>query len=171
MIFRVVNSDSGDGYAAMIAELPSQDLSGLLDDSGVEKVRTGRSLFANLILKMEGSFSWSDRVFKANYGINKTTVRLLIAVASALDDRVKDRHVLWMLFFLKVYCTSDVSGVHFGVTAKTFDDHVWHVIRLLEAGLDVVSVAGVAHVEPALAYFQCHQEPKQLQSTTELSSC
>jgi hypothetical protein len=85
-------------------------------------------------------FTWPNRRFAAHFGVAKQTVHILwLHLQSVISDiRIEQKHLLWSLYFLKVYTTNDVSAVHWGVDPKTFSQWVWKILLILDATLNLV---------------------------------
>ena len=44
---------------------------------------------------------------------------------------VRPNHLLWCLYYMKVYCSEQVAASLFGVTPKTYRKYVWVMIKFL----------------------------------------
>lgn len=80
--------------------------------------------------------SYTERSWNANYGISKLTT---ILIADYISQDIKFDHLLWALYFLKVYPSYDVCAVHWNVDKKTFQYWSWKTLFVLMNAIDTVS--------------------------------
>jgi hypothetical protein len=80
---------------------------------------------------------WSERKFRANFGIGVETVQLLLSCIFE-DDQLPVHYFLWTLFWLKTYDTYDVCSAFFGVDPKTFQRHIMATVHFLYNTLHTV---------------------------------
>ena len=82
-----------------------------------------------------GSTQILDRRFRAFFGISSRTCarvwKLLVANADEDEDKNVARpvHLLWALFFMKVYNTRSVNGSIANCDEKTFVKWTWVVLE------------------------------------------
>jgi len=83
----------------------------------------------------------NDRQFQANFGVCKQTFEYLSHhLKSVLVNETPNfEHLLWLLYFFKVYPTEDVAAVFWKITPKTWRKHIWSTICLLFQTLNTFS--------------------------------
>jgi hypothetical protein len=76
---------------------------------------------------------YSDREFSASFGVSKATAQVVLTTIVALNTgfAFEMRHILWTLFFLKCYCTVDVSAHHWNIDQKTYAAWVWRSLSCI----------------------------------------
>ncbi|ORY31116.1 hypothetical protein BCR33DRAFT_840685 [Rhizoclosmatium globosum] len=81
-----------------------------------------------------------ERLFRAHFGMSTATCEEVWQelIPSNLHHTIEKKHLLWTLFYLKVYSSIDVSASKFGVTAPT-----WR--KWVELTLDSLSELNVIH--------------------------
>ena len=96
---------------------------------------------------MDRIFEWDDRKFAAHFGIAKETMKILWLHIQSLDtDGIfKLKHLLWTLYFMKVYNSSDVSASFWKVDPKTYSKWVWKLIVFLNLTLNTVCINNITN--------------------------
>ena len=83
------------------------------------------------------SITRQDRRFRAHYGASwRTVARLWRAIEKVEEEDVggdlggiEKRHLLWTLYFMKVYSTEENCAAKFACDEKTFRKYVWRYIK------------------------------------------
>ena len=90
----------------------------------------------------------TERVFRAKFGLPSEVLPLLwFKLASMLHSSgQKAIHLLWTLFWLKVYPTDDVCADTWGVTANTFNLHRLTVLDVMHSTLNEVRLISMLSV-------------------------
>lgn len=83
---------------------------------------------------------FSERDFHAHFGVSQETVNILWMhiCSSPSEFPFTFDHLLWALYFLKVYPTADVASSFWSVSQKTFHKWTWKMILFLVKTLDTV---------------------------------
>ena len=80
-----------------------------------------------------------ERRFVSHFGISAGIVSTLWdLVRQRLPTKYLPIHLLWCLFFLKVYATESVLCSIAGTNEKTFRTHVWVVMRCIAAQKEII---------------------------------
>ena len=92
----------------------------------------------------------TERVVKAHFGLSVVAIAvvwaLVVGVATTLG--IKPIHLLWALYFLKVYPTEDLAANLFGTSRETYRKWVWKVIGLLYLHLDPSGKCLIVYIIP-----------------------
>ena len=85
----------------------------------------------------------TPRRFKSHFGVTLEIAELIWSKVEngdiPLDYEFKAYHLLWVLYFLKVYPLQDCAEVFFNVDHKTYRFWVWRLIKCLLVVLDEVN--------------------------------
>ena len=86
-----------------------------------------------------------DRTIQAHFGICVAAMTIVWELVAETAIRIGIRliHLLWTLYFLKVFPTKDIGANFFGVAREIYRKWVWKVIGLLYQHLDVVRINGL----------------------------
>lgn len=101
------------------------------------KSRHFQFLSSTLLGHMVSSHT-SERRFRSAFGVSPTVCAILWQRIS-LPAGCKEKHLLWGLFFLKVYDTEHVSRSFPQVDEKTYRKWVWIIIEKISE-LNIVGV-------------------------------
>lgn len=88
---------------------------------------------ANMSIGIAFNF-FNDRVFRSFFGIDQVTcayVWSLIHSSVSTSDSIGPKHLLWALYFLRVYAVEDINASMCKTTRKTFREKVWIIIKLI----------------------------------------
>ena len=78
-------------------------------------------------------FEWSNRKFHAHFGICKEITSILWLYLKSLDVpfTFEPMHLLWALYFIKVYSSIDVCSSYWKVSPPTYSLWIWRVLHVL----------------------------------------
>lgn len=95
---------------------------------------------AAMVGKTRGKSAKVDtRRFRAFFGVTpKICARVWLLLEPNCPSRAMPKHLLWALFFLKVYSNEHVSSVSASADEKTVRKWQWIFVKLM-AGLRIVS--------------------------------
>ena len=89
--------------------------------------------------KRGSSVKQQDRLFRSHYGTGWAVAAFLWRLLEYYDGEknvgqrktrtMQKKHILWCLFFLKLYASEDVSAARMDCSPDTFRKWVWHVIK------------------------------------------
>jgi hypothetical protein len=80
-----------------------------------------------------------DRKWNAHFGICKDACLVVIDFLDKRGQGFEVKHVLWALYFLKVYTTENVAASFWRVDEKTLRMWIWRVIDVLNESFRAVS--------------------------------
>jgi len=85
---------------------------------------------------------YEERTRKTVFGLSDVTIQLIwtLLAASFTDAKLKFKHLLWTLYFLRKYPTEDEGALFCHTTRKTWRKRVWEVLNLLCTKLKTVSM-------------------------------
>ena len=86
---------------------------------------------------------YSIRSCHAHFGVSRTTIDILWQHLLSLeyDFGFQLKHLLWVLYFLKVYNTDDINAIRWNVDIKTFKKWTFKMIFVLYNTLHSVSIS------------------------------
>ena len=95
--------------------------------------------------ELDGSLIQQERRFRTFFGAHPNVVRNLWVALVEFENLLNDypdatcEHLLWTLYFLKVYAPFAVHSAHVGCDKKTYSKWVWIFVERI-ANLHVVKV-------------------------------
>jgi hypothetical protein len=89
----------------------------------------------------------SELHFQRLFGVNENSCTFLWDLIYPKSKKnIKPKHLLWTLFFLRVYPTQVEQEAIIGCDHKTFNLYVWNIIDLLYLNLEMVCINTIKYI-------------------------
>ena len=94
---------------------------------------------------------YSERQFLLLFGISVRFCEALLFLAASSGFALEAVHLLWTLFFLKIYPTEDVASSIWLCDHKTYEKHVLHTLLTLLEVLNTVRTRASTGIASAVS--------------------